>query len=210
MMILLVWLPLLSRAKGDSVMRQNQKQSMATLWELFAAWFKIGLFTFGGGYAMLPLIEREVIDKQGWTDKEEILSIYALAQSVPGVISVNTSIILGNRLAGVKGAVVAATGVITPSLAIIIAIASYFDYMMNSVYVLQAFSGIRAAVVGLVGAAAVRIILASLKDKPGYVIAVTAFLLSTFTNVHAIAIILGGALAGLLVHYFGAKGRAED
>lgn len=190
-------------------MQQNQKQRTASLGELFVAWFKIGLFTFGGGYAMLPLIEREVIDKKGWTDKEEILSIYALAQSVPGVIAVNTSIVLGNRLAGVKGAVVAAAGVISPSLIVIMAIASYFDVIMNSVYVLQAFSGIRAAVVGLVAAAAVRIALASLKDKPAYMIAIAAFLLSAFTDIHAIAIIVGGAFAGVLVYYFGAKRRAR-
>ena len=159
---------------------------------------------------MLPLIEREVIDRKGWTDKEEILSIYALAQSVPGVIAVNTSIVLGNRLAGVKGAVVAAAGVISPSLIVIMAIASYFDVIMNSVYVLQAFSGIRAAVVGLVAAAAVRIALASLKDKPAYMIAIAAFLLSAFTDIHAIAIIVGGAFAGVLVYYFGAKRRARD
>ncbi len=191
-------------------MQQNQKQRKATLRELFSAWFKIGLFTFGGGYAMLPLIEREVIDKKGWTDKEEILSIYALAQSVPGVIAVNTSIILGNRLAGVKGAAVAAAGVIAPSLIIIMIIAANFDYIMNSVYVLQAFSGIRAAVVGLVAAAAVRIALGSLKDKPAYIIAIAAFVLSAFTDLHAIAIILGGALAGLAVYYFGARRGAED
>ncbi len=191
-------------------MQQDQKQCRATLWELFTAWFKIGLFTFGGGYAMLPLIEREVIDRKSWTDKEEILSIYALAQSVPGVISVNTSMILGNRLAGVRGAIVASAGVIAPSLIVIIAIASSFDYIMNSIYVLRAFSGIRAAVVGLVAAAGVRIALASLKDKPGYVIAIVAFVLSAFTDVHAILIILGGALAGFLMYYVGAKRRAED
>jgi len=192
-------------------MQQGNEQARAIvkLRELFAAWFKIGLFTFGGGYAMLPLIEREVIDKKGWTDKEEILSIYALAQSVPGVIAVNTSIILGNRLGGVKGAAVAAAGVITPSLLVIMAIASYFDVIMGSVHVLQAFSGIRAAVVGLVAAAAVRIALGSLKDKPAYVIAMAAFLLSAFTDLHAIAIILGGALVGLLVYFWGAKRRAK-
>lgn len=159
---------------------------------------------------MLPLIEREVIDKKGWTDKEEILSIYALAQSVPGVIAVNTSIVLGNGLAGIKGAVVAASGVIAPSLIIIITIAAFFDSIMSSVYVLRAFSGIRAAVVGLVAAAAVRIALASLKNKPAYVIAIAAFALSAFTDIHAIFIILGGALAGFLVYYLGARRRAED
>lgn len=189
---------------------QNEQQRQATLGELFVAWFKIGIFTFGGGYAMLPLIEREVIDNKGWTDKEEILSIYALAQSVPGVIAVNTSIILGNRLAGLKGAIVAAIGVIAPSLLVIMSIATYFDVIMNSLYVLRAFSGIRAAVVGLVAAAGVRIALASLKDKPGYAIAIAAFILSAFTDVHAILIILGGALAGFLVYYVGAKRRAED
>lgn len=191
-------------------MQKNQKQTTATLRELFLAWFKIGLFTFGGGYAMLPLIEKEVIEKKNWTDKEEILSIYALAQSVPGVIAVNTSIILGNRLAGVKGAVVAAAGVIAPSLVVIIAIAVYFDQIQKNVYVLQAFSGIRAAVVGLLAAAAVRIALATLKGKPAVVIGLAAFVLSAFTDVHAIAIIGGGALAGLAVHYVGAKRGAED
>lgn len=191
-------------------MQRVERKKTANLWELFVAWFKIGLFTFGGGYAMLPLIEREVIDKKGWTDKEEILSIYALAQSVPGVIAVNTSIILGNRLVGVKGAVVAAAGVVAPSLIIIMTIASSFHVIQSNVYVLQAFSGIRAAVVGLVAAAAVRISFASLKDKPGYVIAAAAFLLSAFTDLHAIAIIIGGAVAGLVVYYFGAKGRAND
>ncbi len=183
---------------------------MKELLELYLAFLKIGAVNFGGGYAMLPLIEREVIDKKGWTDKEEILSIYALAQSVPGVIAVNTSIILGNRLAGIKGAAAAAAGVIAPSLIIIMSIAVYFDYIMNSVYVLQAFSGIRAAVVGLVAAAAVRIALGSLKDKAGYIIAFAAFALSAFTDLHAIAIILGGAVAGLLVYYFGARKGAED
>ena len=127
-------------------MQQTKQQTAAALWELFTTFFRIGLFTFGGGYAMLPLVEKEVIDKKGWTDKEEILSIYALAQSVPGVIAVNTSLILGNRLAGVKGAVAAGAGVIMPSLIVIVAIAAFFSQIQDNFYILQAFSGIRAAV----------------------------------------------------------------
>lgn len=190
--------------------QQVELQKSATLWELFSAWFRIGLFTFGGGYAMLPLIEREVIDKKRWTDKEEILTIYALAQSVPGVIAINTSIFLGNRLAGVGGAIAAASGVIAPSLVIIIAIAVFFTQIQGNIYVLQAFSGIRAAVVGLVAAAAFRIALAALKDRPAILIGVGAFLLSVFTEVHAIAVIVGGALLGVVVYYFIGKGGVKQ
>ena len=191
-------------------MQQTKQQPAAALWELFTTFFRIGLFTFGGGYAMLPLVEKEVIDKKGWTDKEEILSIYALAQSVPGVIAVNTSLILGNRLAGVKGAVAAGAGVILPSLIVIVAIAAFFSQIQDNFYILQAFSGIRAAVVGLVAAAAVRIARPALKDRPAVLIALSAFLLSAFTDLHAVVIIGAGAAAGLAVYYLGAKRRAEN
>src|SRR5690554_7214801 len=104
-------------------MQQNQKQRKATLRELFSAWFKIGLFTFGGGYAMLPLIEKEVIDRKGWATTVEIMDIFALSQSIPGAIAINTSIFLGQRLAGIGGAVVAALGVVIPSVVVILLIA---------------------------------------------------------------------------------------
>lgn len=171
----------------------------AILWDLFAVWFRIGLFTFGGGYAMLPLIEREVIEKKGWTDKDEILDIYALAQSVPGVIAINTAIFLGNQLAGPLGALVAAAGVIAPSIVVIVTIALSFHQLQSMPYVMQAFAGIRAAVVGLVGAAAIRIAMASCQRSLAIGIAIVAFLLSLFTVIHAAWIIVAAGLIGFLI-----------
>jgi chromate transporter len=178
----------------------RQPEELAVgLWELFVSFFKIGLFTFGGGYAMLPLVEKEVIDKKGWTDKEEILNIYALAQSVPGVIAVNTSIFLGSRLRGLPGALAATVGVISPSLIIILFIASFFTQINSNVHVLNAFNGIRAGVAGLVAAAAVRIWLGACKNKTQALIGLGAFILGVFTDIHAALIILSGGLAGLAV-----------
>lgn len=173
----------------------------ALWWQLFSSWFRIGLFTFGGGYAMLPLIEKEVIDKRGWTDRQEILDIYALAQSVPGIIAVNTAIFLGNRLAGPLGAIAAAAGVIGPSLVIIISIASFFQQLQESIWVLRAFSGIRAAVVGLVAAAALRIGLRTCRDKRSLALAIVVFLLNMLTSIHVLYLLAGGALVGFLMYY---------
>ena len=94
------------------------------LLQLFLVFFKIGAFTFGGGYAMLPLIQREVTEKQKWLSEEEILDIFAISQSIPGVISINSAIFIGRRVAGVGGAIFSALGIILPSFVIILVIAT--------------------------------------------------------------------------------------
>lgn len=166
------------------------------LWQLFSAFFRIGLFTFGGGYAMLPLFEKEVVERYRWASRDEMIDIYALAQSVPGVIALNTAIFLGNRKAGPGGAVAAACGMIAPSLIIIITIAVFFLQIQSNVLVLRVFSGIRAAVVGLIAAAAVKIGRSSLRDGFGVVLALTALTLSLYTELHAAWIIVGGGALG--------------
>ncbi|HKM18284.1 MAG TPA: chromate transporter, partial [Limnochordia bacterium] len=117
--------------------------------QLFESWFKVGLFTFGGGYAMLPMIEKEVIDRRSWASDDEIMDIFALSQSLPGAIAINSAIFLGYRLAGVMGAIAAAAGVVLPSLLIILVIAAFFASFMENRLIVSAFTGIRAAVVGL-------------------------------------------------------------
>ncbi|HAI52757.1 MAG TPA: chromate transporter, partial [Firmicutes bacterium] len=102
------------------------QQKRASLWNLFSVFFRIGAFTFGGGLAMLPLIEREVVEVQGWVEQEEILDIVALSQSVPGAIAVNSAIFIGLRLRGLAGALAALLGVMTPSVVIILIIAHFF------------------------------------------------------------------------------------
>lgn len=189
---------------------KKHQQATATLWELFTSFFRIGLFTFGGGYAMLPLVEKEVVDKKGWTNNDEILDIYALAQSVPGVIAVNTSIFLGNRLRGLAGAIAACAGIIAPSIVVIVLIAMFFTQLQSNIYVLRAFSGVRAAVVGLVAAAGVRIALGACKGKAGWSIGIAAFCLSLFTDLHAAWLIIGGGVAGYVVYYKTKRGKQHD
>lgn len=116
----------------------------------FLTFFKIGLFTVGGGYAMIPLIEKEVVDKYRWVDREEFLDMMALSQAMPGVFAVNFSICIGNRLRGVKGSLVLALGVVLPSLITILLIAMFFRAFSDNVFVEAFFKGIRPAVVALI------------------------------------------------------------
>ena len=116
----------------------------------FVTFFKIGLFTIGGGYAMIPLIEKEVVDKYRWVDKEEFLNMMALSQAMPGVFAVNFSVCIGNKLRGLKGSIVFAAGVVLPSLISILLIAMLFRTIAENRFVEAFFKGIRPAVVALI------------------------------------------------------------
>lgn len=117
---------------------------------IFGSFFKIGLFTFGGGYAMIPLIEQEVIDRRGWVERREFLDLLTLAQSVPGPIAVNTAVFVGYRIRGLRGALAALTGTILPSFTIILLIALFFADIRQNPVVDAAFKGMRPAVVALI------------------------------------------------------------
>lgn len=119
---------------------------------LFTTFFKIGAFTFGGGFAMIPLIEREIIDRRGWIKKEDFLELLTLAQSAPGPIALNSAVFVGYRCAGTPGTLAAVTGVILPSFVIILLIAVYFTDFRGNRYVEAAFKGMRPAVVALIAA----------------------------------------------------------
>ena len=123
---------------------------MQRLHTIFLSFFKIGLFTFGGGYAMLPLIERELIAKRKWIEQKEFLDLLTLAQSVPGPIAVNTSVFVGYKVRGFGGAVAALLGCLLPSFAIILAIALFFSDIRQNPVIDAAFKGMRPAVVALI------------------------------------------------------------
>lgn len=167
---------------------------------LFLVFFRIGLFTFGGGFAMLPLIEKEIVDVHGWAKRDEILDIFALAQSVPGAIGVNTAVFIGLRLRGFMGAVAALLGVVTPSISIILVIARLFSQFQANLYLTRAFSGVKGAVVGLIAAAAWRAGKSAVIDRYGLLVAVLAFLLSAFEVIPVVWVIILGGLSGIL-HY---------
>jgi len=120
------------------------------LFAIFASFFKIGAFTFGGGYAMIPLIEREMIDRRGWVGREEFLDLLTLAQSAPGPIAVNTAVFVGYRIRGLRGAAAALAGAILPSFAIILTIALFFADVRQNPVIDAAFKGMRPAVVALI------------------------------------------------------------
>lgn len=123
---------------------------MHPLRTIFASFFRIGLFTFGGGYAMIPLIEREMIDRRAWIERREFLDLLTLAQSVPGPIAVNTAVFVGYRMRGLPGALAALLGTVLPSFAIILLIALFFANIRENPVVDAAFRGMRPAVVALI------------------------------------------------------------
>ena len=132
-------------------------QPMPTLLSFFTVFFRIGLFTIGGGYAMLPLIEAEVLEKRKWISKDDFLDLLAVAQTVPGVFAVNISINIGYRLRKLPGALACALGCVLPSFAIILLIALFFHRFEDNAAIAAIFKGIRPAVVALIAAPCVRL-----------------------------------------------------
>ena len=167
-------------------------------WTLFLTFMKIGMFTIGGGYAMLPLIQREVVDR-GWMSKEDFIDIFSVAQSLPGIFAVNISIFVGYRLKKKMGGFICALGTIMPSFVIILLIALCFTQVKDNVWVEKAFKGLRPAVVALI---AVPCLTTARSIKLSYkqlVIPVGAALLIWLAGVSPAWIILA-AFVGVLVY----------
>lgn len=173
-----------------------KKEDFLECFEIFITFFKIGAFTLGGGYAMLPLMEREVVDNKKWLVKEEILDMYAIVQSVPGIIAINSSVFIGFKKAGVKGAIFAALGVTLPSFLIILLIAHLLLSLRDNIYMQKIFTGIRAGVTALVLVTAIRLAKSALKGYFSVLIAIAAFVLIAFLNVHPIFTIVAGGILG--------------
>ena len=170
------------------------------IWALFLTFLKIGAFTFGGGYAMIPLIQREVVDRRNWITGEDILDIVAIAESTPGPIAINSATFVGYRVAGFLGALAATLGVVIPSFAIILTISCVLQEFQHIQAVQYAFMGIRAGVLALILKAMWSMYRQCPKDPAAYGIAAIAFILSAFVGVDVLYIIIGCALCGLAVH----------
>lgn len=178
----------------------DKKNNLKQLTEIFLIFLKIGAFTFGGGFAMIPLIEREVINNKGWVKEEEIIDVFAVSQSIPGAIAINSATFIGYKIAGRKGAFTATLGVVLPSFITITLIAAFFTRFQDNAVVKAAFMGIRPAVVGLILLAAVKMWKAAVKDKAGIAIAMLTVVFVITLNVHAIFTIIGGAVVGLIIY----------
>ena len=176
-------------------------EKKVSLWQIFTVFAKIGAFTIGGGYAMIPLIQAE-LSRRGWISEEELPDIVALSQSAPGVMAVNISIFAGHRLRGFKGSLAATLGSILPSFVIILAIAMFFTAFKDNPWVERAFKGIRPVVVALIAVPMINMARRSCKTWWAWLTAAASLLLVAFLNVSPIYIIICVAVIGLSVTSF--------
>ena len=170
---------------------------MRLMLNLFGSFFRIGLFTFGGGYAMLPMLQREVVERHGWVTEDEILDYFALGQCTPGVIAVNTATFVGTKLNGAVGGAVATVAVVAPSLLIILIISTLLQNFAQYAVVQHAFAGIRAGVAALVLVSVSKLYKKGVKGAFANGIFAASLLLVTLLNVSPILIVLAAVVLGV-------------
>ncbi len=180
---------------------QNKEsgEGVKELWQLFITFCRIGGFTFGGGYAMLPMLQSEVVTKRGWATEDEILDYFAIGQCTPGIIFVNTATFVGYKRQGVLGAISATIGSIFPSVIIVVIIAAVLNNFAQLPIVQHAFGAVRVVVGVLIVNAVIGMWKKSVVDKLCGVIAVVAFLLSAIFELSPIWVVLGAAVIGVVI-----------
>ena len=174
------------------------KASWKTLYQVFASFFKIGAFTFGGGYAMIPLIQNEAVEKRHWVTDDDILEVVAISESTPGPIAINSATFVGYKAAGVLGSVCATLGVVLPSFVIILALSFVLRQFQELKAVQYAFFGIRAGVLALLVKALWTMYKKSPKGWPAYVVMAGSFLLTAVFDFNVIFVLIGCAVFGLV------------
>ncbi len=190
-------------------MENKEKTSFRDILELFWTFLKIGLFTFGGGYAMIPMIERELVEKKGWITQEEISDMVAIAEATPGPIAVNSATFVGYKKAGFWGSFFSTLGLVIPSFVIIIIISVFLSYVSGNVWVESAFKGIRARVVALVINAGIKMCGKVEKAVATILLTVAAFALATFTSIDVVWIIIAGGVFGVAYQSLVARKNKE-
>lgn len=175
---------------------------MRKLLELFISFFKIGLITFGGGLAMLSILQREVVQNKKWATDEEIVNYYAIGQCTPGIIAINTATFIGYKQKGISGAIFATAGMVFPSLIIILFIASFISNFTKLETVQHIFSGIRVAVAALVTSAVIKLWKAGIKDKFGRIIFILTLFVCLIFKISTILVILSAIILGLILCKF--------
>ena len=190
---------------SETYFNKGDYSYMKELFDLFWTFCKIGALTFGGGYAMLPLIQREIVENKKWSTEREILDYYANEQCTPGVIAVNTATFIGFKLKGIIGGIVATLGVVFPSLIIILIIASFLQSFADLSIVQSAFAGIRVAVVALIITTVIKLLKSSIKDYLGVIIAIIAFIISAFIGLSPVYVVIAAGLTGFISKSIGGK-----
>ncbi len=178
---------------------------MKEIINLFIAFAKVGVLTFGGGYAMLPILQREIVEKNNWAEDDELMDYYAIGQCTPGVIAVNTATFIGQKNKGLLGGIMATLGVVTPSLIIITAIAAFISNFSDLAIVKNAFAGVRVCVCVLILNAVMKLWKSSVVDKATLIIFIGVFLGSVLTDLSPILFIVITAIAGIVIKNLGVK-----
>ena len=167
--------------------------------DLFGTFAKVGVMTFGGGYAMLPILQREVVEHKGWATEEELMDYFAIGQCTPGVIAVNTATFVGQKQKGILGGIGATLGIVFPSLVIITALAGVINSFSHLDWVQHAFSGIRACVCVLIFNAVLKLLKSSVKDWPAALIFAAVLAASLLTDLSPVIFVAAAALCGIVI-----------
>lgn len=178
---------------------------MKKLLDLFFTFAKVGVMTFGGGYAMLPILQREVVDNKGWATEEELMDYFAIGQCTPGVIAVNTATFIGQKQGGTIAAIFTTLGVVFPSLVIISLLAGVIEAFSHLVWVQNAFGGIRVCVCVLITNAVVKLFKKAVVDKITLVIFLAVALGSTLLDISPVIFVILAAAAGITIKAMGGK-----
>ena len=179
---------------------------MREFWDLFITFAKVGVMTFGGGYAMLPILQREVVENKGWATDEELTDYFAIGQCTPGIIAVNTATFIGQKQKGFWGGIMTTLGVVFPSIVIISLLATVIEAFSHLVWVQNAFGGIRICVCVLIANAVVKLYKKAVVDKLTLGIFLVVALGSYFLDLSPVVFVVVSALAGILLQ---AKGGAR-
>lgn len=169
--------------------------------EIFTTFSKIGAFTIGGGYAMIPVIQREIVEKRGWVNNEEFMDMLAISQSAPGILAINISIFIGQRLRGIKGSIIAAIGTALPSFVMILLIAMFFSNFRDNEIVNRVFMGIRPVVVALIAVPLISLSRSTKLNRYTSFIPVISVLLIVMLGISPVYLIIAGAVLGLFYFY---------
>jgi chromate transporter len=179
---------------------ETERIKTESLWSILLTFLKVGAFTFGGGYAILPVIQQEIVVKRKWVSQATFSDILIITQGMPGQLALNSAIQIGVRLRGTAGGLMAALGVTAPSVVILLAIAAYFyPLLRDNVYVQAVFYGLRPAVVALIAAAAIRMGREILHGWSGLILSALLLAVAIISGIHPILVLLLGGLAGLAV-----------
>ena len=170
------------------------------LFDLFITFAKIGVMTFGGGYAMLPILQRELVENKGWTTEEDIADYFAIGQCTPGIIAINTATFVGTKQKGIIGGIVASLGMVFPSLVIITMIATVLTTFSELEVVKHAFAGIRVAVCVLIFNSVLKLMKSAIKDYYALFIFIGIFLVALFSSISTVYLIVASAVLGIVIN----------